>query len=95
VGLKKQVATSPLSLLNPTIQIRGDALDGVLKLAEAEGFFQMPARKVGPAPASEASTSCITIMTTEATKRACILAAQVPSFNQLWAVLEYVSGLEV
>jgi hypothetical protein len=94
VRLKKQVATSPLRLSNANIQIRSDALNGVLKLAEAERFFQMPARKIGPNPASEASTSCITIVTAEATKRACILAAHVPAFNELWAVLEYVSGLE-
>ncbi|HEX8919725.1 MAG TPA: hypothetical protein VF898_14575 [Chloroflexota bacterium] len=95
VALKKDVRTSPLRLTNPLIQIRGDALDGLLKLAEAEKFFQMPARKIGPNPLTDASTSCITIVTVEETKRACIFSAHVPAFNQLWAILEYVSGLQI
>jgi hypothetical protein len=95
VKLTKQSTTSPIRLADSQVQIRRDALNGLLKLAEAENFFKMPGSTVGPSPPSEAATSFIVITTSEGTKRVTIRAAHVPAFNELYAVLSYATGLVV
>jgi hypothetical protein len=76
----------------PHVRLSRDALDGLMTLTRAEGFFTLPG-KVGTGPANAASRF-ITVRTGNATKmvsgRGLI---RNTAFNQLYAVLLAASGV--
>jgi hypothetical protein len=68
------------------------ALTGLLKLAEAEGFFGMPARIVAEHPLSDVSAAFIAAYTTGGVKTVTVLGVSPAPFYELYAVLNYVAG---
>jgi hypothetical protein len=70
-----------------------DAVDGLLKLATAEGFFAMPARIVGHG-LPDIGGRFITIHTATATKTVSVRFVRNAAFDQLFAVLSAVTGVE-
>jgi hypothetical protein len=70
-----------------------NGLSGLLKLAEAEGFFSLPTRIVPKVPVTDSTDAFITIHTTTQDKTvAKDVTAHNDSFTQLFAVLSVVAG---
>ena len=80
-------------LQNRKLQLYLDALRGLLKLAEAEGFFSLPSQITGANPNPDASKIFITVTTAEGAKSVTVLAAVVPAFDELYDVLTYTAGV--
>jgi len=78
-------ATSPPHLTT-------DALDGLLTLARAEGFFALPSRIVGHG-LPDVAGRFITIHTATTTKTVHVRFAPNAAFDQLYAVLAAASGV--
>lgn len=70
----------------PRGRLSKDALDGLLKLAQAEGFFTMPRSIVGKGPANS-SGRFISIRTGATTQKVSVRLARNVGFDQLYAVL--------
>lgn len=75
-----------------TVHLSPDALDGVMKLARAEGFFTMPAQMIGHG-LPDIGGRFITIRTAGITKTVSVRFVHNAAFDQLFAVLSAVSGI--
>lgn len=70
-----------------------DTLNGLLALADAEGFFSM-SKQIG-CPSSggpDTSARTIAISTSVGTKRVSVFGSCKAAFNQLYAVLQQIAG---
>lgn len=81
----------PGAPLHPQVRLSQDVVAGLLKLAQAEGFFTMP-RLIGRATIGS-SARFITVHTTANERTVMAWTAQNAAFNQLYAVLLAVSGV--
>lgn len=72
-------------------QLSKDALDGLMKLARAEGFFTLPGRIIGHG-LPDISGRYITIHSAGSTKTVHVRFVQNAAFDQLYAVLMAVAG---
>ena len=69
-----------------------DTVDGLIKLATAEGFFAMPARIVGHG-LPDIGGRFITIHTATSTKTVTVRFVRNVAFDQLFAVLSAATGV--
>ena len=74
------------------LHLSGDALNGLLKLANAEGFFAMPAQMVGHG-LPDIAGRYITIHTSSMTKSVHVRFVRNAAFDQLYAVLLAAAGV--
>jgi hypothetical protein len=83
-----------IHVVNAHPTLNTDVLKGLIKLAEAEGFFTMP-NFIGShsAATSDIASLYITINTTAGSKTVVLHAAHNAQFNQLFAVLMAVAGI--
>jgi hypothetical protein len=89
-------ATGGARVQDPQRQLSRSVLAGLLKLAEAEGFFVMPANIVCQTHATDVRTTSITIHTTAGSRTVALLTAcKSPSFNQLYSVIVAASASSI
>jgi len=86
-------ASGRVRLRDRHLVLTANALKGLLKLAEAEGFFSMRSRIVSKKPLPDASRMSITITTQEGTKTVSVLGVNVPGFYELFSVIDYAAGI--
>lgn len=70
-----------------------DVAKGLLKLAEAEEFFSMPASTACPGVLPDVGTLYVTINTTSGAKTVSVHGGCNASFSQLWGVLAAATGV--
>jgi hypothetical protein len=89
-------ATGGARVQDPQHRLSRSVLAGLLKLAEAEGFFLMPANIVCQTHATDVRTTSITIHTTAGSRTVALLTAcKAPSFNQLYSVIVAASASSI
>lgn len=81
----------PSTQVHPQVRLSQDAVAGLVKLAQAEGFFTMP-RVIGRAIIGS-SARFITVHTTATERTVMAWTGESTAFNQLYAVLLAVSGV--
>jgi hypothetical protein len=91
VKLKKSTE-GKVRLVNPGATVDSAGLHGLLKLAEAEGFFAMPPSTTAQGTLADVPAAFISIYTREGTKTVTVRGANVAAFYELYAILNYVAG---
>lgn len=76
----------------PRGRLSPDALDGLMTLARAEGFFNLPRSISGPGPGNSRGRF-ISIRTTTGTTRVAVRLVRRAGFDQLYAVLMAAAGV--
>ena len=88
-----RVVGQEVRLADPHLQLGRDALRGLLRLAEAESFFRMPANILCSTRETDLRTISISIRTTTQAKTVSLLSVcKSPRFLELYAVLLAVTG---
>jgi hypothetical protein len=86
-------ATGTMRLQNPSLLLDRDALAGLLTLAEAEGFFQLPPHISCRTRATDLRIRSITIQTTTGMHSVDALSiCRVARFQQLYRILALTTG---
>jgi hypothetical protein len=84
--------TGPVTRPTPASHLSKDALNGLLALAKAEGFFTMPARTIGHG-LPDVGGRFITIHTASGIKSVHVRFVRKAAFDQLYAVLMATAGI--
>lgn len=93
LALDGSVTANGITATTQTLASPQDTLNGLLALADAEGFFSMSKQIGCPGGANpDVSARTIAISTSTGTKRVSVFGTCKASFNQLYAVLQQVAG---
>ena len=82
-----------VTLANPHRSVSSDALGGMLKLAEAEGFFSLPKTVLCSRTLPDVASFFVTVSRATGTKTVTVHGGCKARFNQVYAVLSAVAGI--
>ncbi len=92
VSLKKEQRSSPIHLIKSREKVYPIALTGLLRLANAEHFFSMPARIIPKHPTSDLATAFVSVYTRTGVKTVKVVGNNPKRFYELYSLLNYVAG---
>jgi hypothetical protein len=83
----------PVTLANAHHAVSADALRGMLKLAQAEGFFSLPRTVLCPRTLPDVASFFVTVSRSTGTKTVTVHGGCRARFNEVYAVLSAVAGI--
>jgi hypothetical protein len=89
----RMTAHGAVKLANPQRPVSADALRGLLRLTQAEGFFSLPRTLSCTRTLPDVASLFVTVSRSSGTKTVAVHGGCKAGFNQIYAVLGAVAGV--